>query len=41
MDEGTCNLDCILLSTARTTPSGVLIPIAEDPNLIDSIAYST
>ena len=41
IEEGTCSFDQILLSTAKTTPSEVLIAIADDPSFIDSIAYST
>ncbi len=38
---GSINVDATLLSTAKTTPSFTLSPMAEDPNLIASIAYST
>lgn len=39
--EGSINGDVIRFSTAITTPSGVRIPIAVEPNLIASMAYST
>lgn len=35
------NGDVIRFSTPNTTPSDVQIPIAVEPNLIASIAYST
>lgn len=38
---GSMRGDVIRFSTARTTPSEDLIPIAVDPSLMASIAYST
>ena len=38
---GSIKIEATLLSTAKTTPSFTFNPIAEDPNLIASIAYST
>ena len=41
MVDGIIKEEVILFSTAKITPSLVLIPIAVDPNLIASMAYST
>ena len=41
MVVGSISVDVILFSTARTTPSLVWMPIAVDPSLMASIAYST
>lgn len=38
---GSISGDVILFSTANTTPSEVQMPMAVDPNLMASIAYST
>jgi len=38
---GSIKIEETLLSTARTTPSFVLMPTEDDPSLIASIAYST
>jgi len=38
---GSMSVDVILFSTAKTTPSAVWMPMAVDPNLMASIAYST
>jgi len=41
IEVGSMRGEVILFSTARITPSEVWIPIAVDPSLIASIAYST
>jgi len=41
MVEGSMREDVILFSTARTMPSEVEMPIAVEPSLIASMAYST
>jgi hypothetical protein len=41
MEVGSIKGLVILFSTARITPSAVWIPMAVEPSLIASIAYST
>merc|ERR1719397_459598 len=41
IEVGSINGEVILFSTARITPSDVWIPMAVEPNLIASMAYST
>ena len=38
---GSIKIEATLLSTAKTTPSFTLRPMAEDPNFMASMAYST
>lgn len=40
-DDGSNKVDVTLFSTASNTPSAVRIPMAVEPNLTASIAYST
>jgi hypothetical protein len=38
---GSISVDVILFSTATTTPSDVWMPMAVEPSLMASMAYST